>query len=302
MVMRGLAVATVDHRAHRIATHAVLSQKTNLSSDVLNKVQSDIGAGEDAATALQRLMDWSEARQVKFSSITTDLQAAIKAFEAEESETPVAPRAQSVAASSSHRNTGPQRPSSAPVPEGRGRRDAPGPSSLRNDAMDAEESTNRNLSVRNPASATSILERSPTNTVNLPGPSSSPLPSPSHPRAIATQPLRNQRTIPRVPSSSNVPTSSTFNFALPTSLTIPSLELPPASGSAQSVSVGSKRPIVDAEMAEGPSTPVRGQGRHGSKRRSMGLGVQDDEKERGSERRRGRRGGLGGGGHGPSPL
>lgn len=235
-----------------------------------------------------------------------NIQAAIKEFEAEDTDAPVAPRAQSVAASSSsfQRNTTPQRPSSAPIPEAKLRKDAPGPSSLRHDAMDADEptpSSSRTPTARNPASATTILERSPAEaSLAVPVPSSSPLPSPSNPRQIASQPLHT-RQMNRVPSSSTVPTSSSFNFSLPTSISIPSLELPPASGPAQSGSIGSKRPIIEAEMTENNlATPVRGQGRHAAKRRSMGLGPQDgEEKERGNERRRGRRGG---GGHAPSPL
>jgi hypothetical protein len=32
---------------------------------VLSKLQSDIAAGEDAASTLARLMDWAEAREVR---------------------------------------------------------------------------------------------------------------------------------------------------------------------------------------------------------------------------------------------
>jgi hypothetical protein len=64
------------------------------------------------------------------------------------------------------------------------------------------------------------------------------------------------------------PPSSTFNFNLPATLTIPSIELPPASGPVQAVQTGAKRPLIDAEMSEDPATPRQGRG----KRRTMDDG------------------------------
>ncbi|EJT46227.1 hypothetical protein A1Q1_05184 [Trichosporon asahii var. asahii CBS 2479] len=83
-------------------------------ADVLSKVQSDIGAGEDAAVALARLMDWTEARQ------DND----------DEAPAPTKPRA--------------ARPSSAPAPS-MPRYTAPGPSSLsqRTDQMEEDSTPSR---------------------------------------------------------------------------------------------------------------------------------------------------------------
>lgn len=68
--VRAVATASLGPRLERTAlgfsagtprNHGI---STDRSADVLSKVQSDIGSGEDAAAALARLMDWSEARQV----------------------------------------------------------------------------------------------------------------------------------------------------------------------------------------------------------------------------------------------
>lgn len=224
-------------------------------------------------------------------------QAAIQTF-AEDDDQPQAPRPQHASTSTSQqRQSGPQRPSSAPVLDARTRanaRDGPGPSTLRNDAMEAEESTPRRGLAPTPASVSTILDRSPSEnagTASAPVPSSSPLPSPSHARPVIAQPLRTQRGAANR-ATTTVPTS-TFNFSLPATLSIPAIELPPAGGPVQSGPTGSKRPIIDAEMSEDPQTPRQGRG----KRRTMGVGVmqEDGDKElQRSGRKPGRRGGHAG--------
>ncbi|WOO83401.1 uncharacterized protein LOC62_05G006927 [Vanrija pseudolonga] len=319
-----LASTKVSYEATKLSSHLQQAYQVGYSaalSDVLSKLQSDIGAGADAADALARLMDWSEARQ-----------AAMVAFAADEDEekpsttssaAAAASRSQSVAApqplhsrqfpASTSQQQQHQRPASAPVPDARPRGFARSESSLRTDtAMEADETPTSSAS----ASASVSSSRRPIAPAHLERampevapPSSSPVSSPSGVgRPIAPgRLLRNMGS--RVPSSSSsttAPTSS-FNFSIPPAYTIPTLELPPASGPAQTGPIGSKRPIVDAEMTDSaPSTPVRGGAGRASKRRSMGLAlVQDSEdKERGSaERRRPpRRGGGGGGARAPSPI
>ncbi|GMK59207.1 hypothetical protein CspeluHIS016_0702220 [Cutaneotrichosporon spelunceum] len=200
-------------------------------ADVLSKVQSDIGSGGDAAEALARLMDWSEARQ-----------AAIRTF-AEDDEQPAPVQRPTP-------RTTPARPASAPIIDSRAR-PTPGPSSLRQDsnatAAPAAADEPR------PASVSSLLERAPD---NMP---SSPIPAPTPTRPIATQ--------RRAPASRGP--ANTFNFNLPATLTIPSIELPPASGPVQAIQTGSKRPMIDAEMGEDPATPRQGRG----KRRNLDDGA-----------------------------
>lgn len=183
------------------------------------------------------------------------------------------------------RNAGHQRHNSAPVDgrvKGFGKdREPIGPSSLRTETVETDEPSRR---LAPPSTA---LERSPSDGITgVPPPSSSPMGSPSITRPLVPPPLRLQRaSSSRNTSSSsvNVPTS-TFNFSIPTTLEIPS-----SSGPAQTGSIGSKRPIIDTEMADGtlPTTPSRSGGR-ASKRRSMAnLSNLEDEKEpRSADRRR----------------
>ncbi|KAL1406123.1 hypothetical protein Q8F55_007806 [Vanrija albida] len=293
-------------------------------SDVLSKLQSDIGAGADAADALARLMDWSEARQAAMVAFAADEDEAEKPSTSAAAAAAAAARSQSLAAPQPQHQrqfaaaqTTHQRPASAPVPDARPRGFARGESSLRTDAnaMDADEGAGASSSAgssRRPI-APSHLERTQPD-VPLAPPSSSPISSPSGVgRAIApTRLLRNMSRVPSSSASSSSAPTSSFNFSIPPAYTIPTLELPPASGPAQTGPIGSKRPIVDTEMSDSaPSTPVRGGGGRASKRRSMGLAlVQDgEEKERGgvhsAERRRPPRRGGGGGGVGaraPSPI
>ncbi|KLT41431.1 hypothetical protein CC85DRAFT_286462 [Cutaneotrichosporon oleaginosum] len=191
-------------------------------ADVLSKVQSDIGSGGDAAEALARLMDWSEARQ-----------AAIRAFEEDdEVPTPVqrpAPRST------------PVRPASAPVLDSRVR-PTPGPSTLR--PMPGPSPLRPTPGPSNPRTETTEEPRPATVSSLLADAPSSPAPSP--------RPIVASRRTPSRP----VP-SSTFNFSLPSQL-IPSIELPPAG---PPVPTGAKRPLIDAEMSEDSTTPRQGRGK-----------------------------------------
>ncbi|BEI83086.1 hypothetical protein CcaverHIS002_0309540 [Cutaneotrichosporon cavernicola] len=196
-------------------------------ADVLSKVQSDIGSGGDAAEALARLMDWSEARQ-----------AAIRTF-AEDDEQPAPVQRPTP-------RTTPARPASAPILDSRVR-PTPGPSNLRQDTTNTPSTDEPR-----PATVSSLLERAP----DTP---SSPVPAPTPTRPMAAQ---RRAPVPRPPNN-------TFNFNLPATLTIPSIELPPASGPVQAAQTGSKRPMIDAEMSEDPATPRQGRG----KRRNLDDGA-----------------------------
>lgn len=247
---------------------------------------------------------------------------------------PATSQAQPLSHIAATRQFAPQRPASAPIPgparnAGAGfardsrdhLRDTPGPSSLRTEMMEEESPVAPTPAPRRQASSlasssTLALDRSPSDGIvaPIPLPSSSPTSSPSLMRGIAPPPLRLQRNLgSRAASSSTtlLPTS-TFNFSIPTTL-----EIPPQSGPAQTGPIGSKRPIIDAEMADGtinvgaaPSTPSRSGGR-ASKRRSLGLGLgmadQEEKEPRSADRRRQpRRGGHGASGGGvqraSSPL
>ncbi|RSH78833.1 uncharacterized protein EHS24_001752 [Apiotrichum porosum] len=214
-----LSITTLYKSSLALNKHAYQVGYSAALADVLSKLQSDIAAGEDAASALARLMDWTEARQT-----------AMAAFAADDEEQPGTA----------------QRPATS--------RRSPCPTlPLR-----------RNLGSRAASSSTTLLP------------------------------------------------TSTFNFSIPTTL-----EIPPQSGPAQTGPIGSKRPIIDAEMADGtinvgaaPSTPSRSGGR-ASKRRSLGLGLgmadQEEKEPRSADRRRQpRRGGHGASGGGvqraSSPL
>lgn len=95
----------------------------------------------------------------------------------------------------------------------------------------------------------------------------------------------------RPPLPLRIPQSSEFN---PTNLPH---YLPPTSESTPNPAVGSKRPLIDIDMADSASAPVTPhRGARSAKRRSMGLGLRDDE-ERSERKRASRRGHTQGHGH-----
>jgi len=106
------------------------------------------------------------------------------------------------------------------------------------------------------------------------------------------------------PSRAGPSTSSAVPFRIPQSAEFnpPNVAQLPQSESSTNVQTGSKRPLLDVDMESStmtpsPVTPARGP--RSAKRRSMGLGLKDDEER--SEKKRGSRRshGLRHGGHGP---
>lgn len=109
------------------------------------------------------------------------------------------------------------------------------------------------------------------------------------------------------PSRAGPSTSSAVPFRIPQSAEFnpPNVAQLPQSESSTNVQTGSKRPLLDVDMESStmtpsPVTPARGP--RSAKRRSMGLGLKDDEerseKKRGSRRSHGFRHGGHGPGHG----
>lgn len=126
--------------------------------------------------------------------------------------------------------------------------------------------------------------------------------SPSKSLHLRQEPVQaSSRPGPSVPTETRpllplrIPQSSGFN---PTNL--PSY-LPPSVESTTNTATGSKRPLIDIDMGDSSTAPVTPhRGGRSNKRRSMGLGLKDDEER--SERKRGSRRGHGhghkDGGHG----
>lgn len=131
---------------------------------------------------------------------------------------------------------------------------------------------------------------------------------------IARPPLKNRNSTSHSPTKSThlrgessragPSTSSAVPFRIPQSAEFnpPNTAQLPQSEPSTNLPTGSKRPLLDVDMESNPMTPAPvtpARGPRSAKRRSMGLGLKDDEER--SERKRGSRRshGLRHTGHGP---
>ncbi|RSH83818.1 hypothetical protein EHS25_005433 [Saitozyma podzolica] len=292
----GLADAERDmgdkFRAYHVGYSACLA-------DVLSTVQSSIGAGQDASQTLSRLMDWAEAREV-----------AMAAFAADESDEPPsanpAPPAKRAPLLRQTLQNLHARPASAP----------PDTSPAREHKME-EEVSPAGPSRPGPDFRINSFASTPVSTESAPGyqptpasvssAASSPTAAITGSRQYAPAPIRISRSPLRYRTdqpSSSFPTS-TFNPSLPANVTMPLRG--ETQSVAQSIPVGAKRTVVDAEMSEETSAtsanpaPVTPSGRRearearAAKRRNVGVAViKQEEGDDRDKRRNGRRG------HGPA--